>query len=109
MWQGTAGVRSLRINHDAFTEGAPVKKRVGGGRPDSYSVGDAYSHPNPNPNPNPNFDPNPNPNPNPNFDPNPNPNPNPKSLSLALAVALTLTLTLTRWTTPTLGAPRRQT
>ena len=44
MWQGTAGVRSLRINHDSFNEGNPVKKRVGGAREGmQFSVDDPYS------------------------------------------------------------------
>ena len=91
MWQGTAGVRSLRINHDSFNEGNPVKKRVGGAREGmQFSVDDPYSGqargldsysdlgiasstdqtfqkvrltslPNPNPNPNPGPNPNPDP------------------------------------------------
>ena len=43
MWDGTAGVHTQQLSRDAFTEGAPVKRRVGGGRPDAYTVDDAYS------------------------------------------------------------------
>ena len=39
----TAGVHTQQLSRDAFTEGAPVKRRVGGGRPDAYTADDAYS------------------------------------------------------------------
>ena len=43
MWDGTAGVHTQKLSRDAFTEGAPAKRRVGGGGPDAYTADDAYS------------------------------------------------------------------